>query len=143
MNKIVESVVEEAALDWFRDLGWSVLHGPDIAPGEPAAERDSYSDVILRDRLEAAIDSLNPDLPREAKEEALRKVLLIDSPSLVLNNRTFHKMLTDRIPVEFQGEPSPRPSPNGRGSDDVEGGIAYDSIKLIDSIIPGPTTGWW
>ena len=53
MNNIVESVVEEAALDWFRDLGWSVLHGPDIAPGEPLAERDSYSDVILRDRLEA------------------------------------------------------------------------------------------
>jgi len=48
---VAESVVEESALAWFEELGWSVLHGPDIAPGEPLAERESYSDVILRDRL--------------------------------------------------------------------------------------------
>jgi len=80
MKRITESHVEEAALDWFEELGWSVLHGPDIAPGEPAAERDSYADIILRDRLESAIDSLNPDLRTAPKEEALRKVLHIDSP---------------------------------------------------------------
>jgi len=34
-----ESVVEEAALDWFEGLGYTVLHGPDIAAGGPAAER--------------------------------------------------------------------------------------------------------
>ncbi len=101
MANIAESHVEEAALAWLENLGYEVKSGPDIAPGEPLAERDSYSDVILRDRLEAAIDSLNPDLPREAKEEALRKVLLLDSPSLVLNNRTFHRMLTDGVEVEI------------------------------------------
>jgi type I restriction enzyme R subunit len=51
MAKIAESVVEESTLAWFEELGWSVLHGPDITPGEPAAERESYSDVILRDLL--------------------------------------------------------------------------------------------
>jgi len=69
MAALTESTVEESALAWFDELGWSVLHGPDIAAGEPLAERESYSDVILRDRLGIAIDSLNPDLPREAKEE--------------------------------------------------------------------------
>ncbi len=132
MTVVTESAIEEAALDWFEELGWSVLHGPDIAPDEPASERESYSDVILRDRLESAIDSLHPDLPSAAKEEALRKVLHIDSPSLILRNRTFHKMLTDGIPVEYRREPSPRPSPIGRGSTDDDGGIAYDAIRLID-----------
>jgi len=132
MQRVTESHVEETALEWFEELNWSVLHGPDIALDEPAAERDSYSDVILRSRLEFAIDSLNPTLPAEAKEEALRKFLHVDSPSLILRNRAFHKMLTDGIPIEYRREPSPRPSLNGRGSDDVEGGIAYDSVKLID-----------
>jgi type I restriction enzyme R subunit len=131
-TRICESHVEEAALNWFEELNWSVLHGPDIAPDELLSERESYSDVILRDRLENAIDSLNPTLPAEAKEEALRKFLHVDSPSLVLRNRTFHKMLTDGIPIEYRREPSPQPSPTGRGSTDSGSGITYDAIRLID-----------
>ena len=34
-----ESVVEDAALAWLEGLGYAVLHGLDIAAGEPAAER--------------------------------------------------------------------------------------------------------
>lgn len=34
----VESTVECAALDWLESLGWTVKHGPEIAPGEPDAE---------------------------------------------------------------------------------------------------------
>jgi len=116
VTRVFESDVERAALDWFEELDWTVLHGPDIAPGESAAERDFYSDVILRDRLEGAIDSLNPDLPQEAKEEALRKVLHIDSPSLILRNRTFHKMLTDGVTVEITDE----------------GRVRGEQVKLID-----------
>lgn len=41
-NHFTESVVEDATLDWFGELGYSVVHGPDIAPGEPGAERESY-----------------------------------------------------------------------------------------------------
>lgn len=81
MRRITESHVEEAALEWFEALKWTVLHGPDITFDGSMPERESYSDVILPGRLEAAIDSLNPDLPTAAKEEALRKVLHIDSPS--------------------------------------------------------------
>ena len=31
-----ESVVEDAALAWLEGLGYAVLHGPEIAAGEPA-----------------------------------------------------------------------------------------------------------
>ena len=37
-----ESIVEEATLNWFDALGYTILHGPDIAPGEPDAERANY-----------------------------------------------------------------------------------------------------
>ena len=35
-----ESIVEDAALEWFGQLGYAVGHGPQMAPGEPAAERN-------------------------------------------------------------------------------------------------------
>ncbi len=55
-----ESIVEEAALEWFGELGYAVRHGPHLAPGEPAAERDSFSEVVLAGRLREAIRRLNP-----------------------------------------------------------------------------------
>jgi type I restriction enzyme R subunit len=112
-----ESIVEEAALEWFGELGYAVGHGPQLAPGEPAAERDSFSEVVLVGRLREAIRRLNPAIPEEAREEALRKVLRVGTPSLTQTNRAFHKMLRDGVPVEY-----PRP----------DGSIAGDHVRLID-----------
>ena len=117
MNQINESVVEEAALEWFGELGYSVGHGPEMAPGEPAAERDSFADVVLVGRLCAAIRRLNPAIPEEAREEALRKVLRVGTPSLTQTNRAFHRMLREGVPVEYS-----RP----------DGSIAGDHARLID-----------
>ena len=72
-----ESIVEDAALTWFGELGYAIGHGPHLAPGEPAAERDSFGDVVLVGRLREAIRRLNPAIPEEAREEALRKVLRV------------------------------------------------------------------
>ena len=55
-----ESIVEDAALEWFGELGYAVGHGPHLAPGEPAAERDSFGEVVLVGRLREAIRRLNP-----------------------------------------------------------------------------------
>ena len=63
MNTLNESVVEDAALSWYRELGYAVAHGPALAPGEPAAERESFGDVILIGRLRDAIRRLNPAIP--------------------------------------------------------------------------------
>lgn len=50
MSKFTESDVEEAALYYFEQLGYTVLGGSDIAPDESGAERTSYIDVVLVDR---------------------------------------------------------------------------------------------
>lgn len=62
-----ESIVEDAALEWFAELGYAVGHEPHRAPGEPAMERDSFSEVVLVGRLREAIRMLNPALPEEAR----------------------------------------------------------------------------
>ncbi len=61
-----ESVVEDAALTWFGDLGYALGHGPHLAPGESAAERNSFGEVVLVRRLREAIRRLNPAIPEEA-----------------------------------------------------------------------------
>jgi type I restriction enzyme R subunit len=112
-----ESIVEEAALSWFEALGYAVRSGPRIAPGEPEAERTSFSEVLLLDRLRDAIARLNPAIPADAREDALRKLRNLGAASLVQLNRTFHQMLRDGVPVEY---------PRGDGS------IAGDHVRLVD-----------
>jgi len=104
MTAFTESVVEEAALAWFEGLGYAVLHGPDIAIGEPAAERSdpNYRDVVLEGRLRQALGHLNPELPAEALEDAYRKLTRTDAPSLVERNRAVHRMLVDGVTVEYR-----------------------------------------
>src|SRR5262249_49145414 len=119
--RFCESTVEEAVLGWFEDLGYSVLHGPDIAPGEPNAERASYCDVVLLDRLRVALARINPTIAADALEEAMRKVLRTESPSLVENSRRFHRMLVEGIDVEYR-----RP----------DGSIAGDKVWLVDFARP-------
>ena len=99
-----ESVVEDAALAWLEALGYGVLHGPDIAAGEPAAERSdpNYRDVVLERRLRQALVRLNPDHPPEALEDAYRKLTRVDAPSLVERNRAVHRMLVDGVNVEYR-----------------------------------------
>ena len=100
--KFTESVVEEAALAWLESLGYAILNGPEIAPGEPFAERDDYGQVVLESRLRQALQRLNPQAPPDALDEAFRRVTRPDSPSLVANNHAVHGYLVDGVPVEYQ-----------------------------------------
>jgi type I restriction enzyme R subunit len=117
MQSLNESIVEDAALTWFGELGYAIADGPHLAPVEPAAERDSFGDVLLVGRLRDAILRLNPTIPPEAREDALRKVIRIGTPSLTQTNRNFHAMLRDGVPVEYQ-----RP----------DGSIAGNHAQLVD-----------
>jgi len=64
--KVKEPLVEDAALTWFDELGYAVAHRPQLAPGEPSAERDSFGEVVLVGRLREAIRRLNPVMPNPA-----------------------------------------------------------------------------
>ncbi len=112
-----ESTVEDAALGWLGELGYAIGHGPHLAPGEPAAERDSFGDVVLVGRLRTAIARLNPAVPEEGREEALRKLLRPETSSLTGINRRFHHALRNGVEVEYR-----RP----------DGSIAGGPVRLVD-----------
>ena len=114
---ITESEVEEVALEILSDLGYSTLHGPDITPDGRTPERNAYSDVILVERLRDAIDRFNPDIPAEARGEALKKVLRTESPDLTINNHNFHKMVVDCVDIEYRRD---------------DGSIAWGKVWLLD-----------
>ena len=100
-----EADVENTALDWLRGLGWQVKYGPDLAFGMPDAERSDpgYRDVILEGRLRDALARLNPALPAEALEDAQRRLLRLDAPSLIERNHAMHRLLVDGVTVEYRG----------------------------------------
>ncbi len=123
-HRITESDVEDAALGWFEELGYAVLHGPDIGPEEPVAEREAWDQVVLVGRLRGAVARLNPDIPEGAREDAVRRVLRTETPHLVENNRRFHLMLVNGVEVEYAAE--------GRTKADVVRLIDFDKPEKND-----------
>lgn len=117
MTKFNEEEVERATLGYFRELGFDHKFGPDIAPDSPAPERKEWGEVVLIDRLLRAIARLNPTIPPEAHEDALRKTLRTESPSLIQNNRRFHGLLTDGVTVEYRTR---------------DGRVAGDLARIVD-----------
>ena len=97
MSNIYESDVEKFVIELLQEQGYRYLSAE-----EQAQERGTFSDVVLRDRLKDAIDNINPDIPADVREQALREVLNLSSQSLIENNEAFHKMLTDSVRVEYQ-----------------------------------------
>ena len=104
LSGITEFDVEEAALDWLRDLGWRVTYGPNIAPDTLGAERADYGEVILSGRLRDALDRLNPDLPAATLGDAFTKLTRPEGPTLETRNRAFHRMVVDGVTVEYRGD---------------------------------------
>ncbi|MGF6599676.1 type I restriction enzyme R subunit [Paraburkholderia sp. GAS448] len=113
---MTEDQLEQEALDWLTEAGYTQLYGPDIASDGDSPERSDYRQVLLTDRLRNAINRLNPGIPQSAREDALRQVLNLDTPVLLSANRIFHNLLVNGVPVEY-----PKDGEN-RG----------DFVKLID-----------
>src|SRR5271166_1033439 len=99
---IAESHVEEAALAWLSELGYSTVNGLEISPDGWKPERANYGDVLLIDRLRAAIARLNPNLAPDTRADVLAKVTQSETPSLVGENRRFHRYLIEGVPVEVR-----------------------------------------
>ncbi|MGE4071129.1 MAG: type I restriction endonuclease subunit R [Lysobacterales bacterium] len=112
-----ERELELATQGWFQSLGYQLAFGPTLAPDQPGAERDSFAQTLLPGRLRNAIARLNPKIPADAREEALRKVQLVALPSLIQTNRAFHGYLRNGVPVEYARR---------------DGSIAGDLVRLID-----------
>ncbi len=104
MSRLTESTIEEFAINLFERLGYRHLHGPDIAPDSESPERRDYAEVLLAGRLDAALRRINPRLPSDLLQTALKDVQRIHSPELLANNETLHRLLTEGVPVSTHKE---------------------------------------
>ena len=112
-----ESTVEAVALEWLASLGWTVLHSPDISPDTPNAARADYGEVVLHGRLRSALARLNPDLPDDALDDALRRLTRPTGATLEARNRDFHRMLVAGVTVEYA---------------DADGRVRGGQVRVLD-----------
>lgn len=117
---MTEDQLEQEALAWLQDVGYTHLYGPDIAHDGIRPERADYRQVQLAFRLREAIHKHNPDIPVAAREDALKQVLDLGIPSLLSANRQFHKLLVGGVPVQYQ----------------KDGETRGDFVRLIDWVHP-------
>lgn len=113
---INEDQLEQLCLDWFRAGGYTYAYGPDIAHDGDMPERSDYLQVVLTGRLLTALQKINPHIPLTILEETAQAVTKPESPVLIHNNRTFHKLLLEGVPVEY------------RDGDEIKS----DHVQLID-----------
>lgn len=116
MTKITENHIETFAIEILERLGYEYIYAPEIAPDSENPQRESFQQVLLVSSLEKAIKRINPTLPIEVLNEAIKEIERIVSPELTTNNETFHRLLTEGIPV----------------TKTVEGNERGDRVWLID-----------
>lgn len=97
-----ETQLENLCLDWFAENGWEVVHGVDIAPDSSNPLRKDYKQILIEADLLTAFERLNPHLPVSCFEQVLQKLSKPESLDLVTNNRAFHRMLLEGVPVSYK-----------------------------------------
>lgn len=117
---MTEDQLEQEALSWLGEAGYTHLYGPDIALDGSNPERANYQQVVLIERLRNAANRLNPSIPAVAREDAIQQVLDLGIPVLLTANRRFHQLLVTGVPVHYQ----------------KDGETRGDFVRLIDWASP-------
>lgn len=96
---MTENEIEQLSIDLLKQQGFTYLNGTDIAPDSGTSERQTFEEVILKERLDNAVRRINSTIPIDAQQDAVKQVMRIASPDVLSNNETFHRLLTEGIPV--------------------------------------------
>lgn len=97
-----EDTLEQASLEILQSLGYDYIHGKKLSPSAEFPERESYRDVLLKERVRNALFSINKGFPHDALEQAFRQIIAFNSPSLEENNKYFHNLMVNGIDVSFK-----------------------------------------
>ena len=94
-----EALVEESVAAQYAAAGVVVRRGADI---DDAGERADLIRVLLEGRLAAALHRLNPQVPHDEVEQVVRTLSRPPHPTLIQNNRWFHRQLVDGVEVTYR-----------------------------------------
>ena len=108
MTKITENTIENFCIELLEKQGYEYIYAPDIAPDSDKPLRSDFDDVLLSSRLSDVVDRINPSIPLEARQEAIKEISRIHSPELLSNNERFHRLLTEGVKVSYQKEGNQR-----------------------------------
>lgn len=98
MTKITENHIEQFAIELLKKQGYKHIDTP----------QRNNEEVLLKNTLQAAIVRLNPAIPIDARDEAFKQILRIDSPDLFANNEAFHRFLTEGVAVSYSHDGNDR-----------------------------------
>jgi type I restriction enzyme, R subunit len=90
-----EQLVEDAAVDHFLAAGVPMLRGVDI-------EEASGPAALLGGKARTALQKLNGHIPPITIESVVATLARPPHSTLIENNRWFHGLLTDGVPVEYK-----------------------------------------
>jgi type I restriction enzyme, R subunit len=101
-----DTLAQETTANYLRDhLGWDSVYAynTETLGKEGALGRSSETEVVLTRYLGEALMKLNPRLPADAYQAAVRKITQATvSQSLLLTNRERYEMLRDGVVVEYR-----------------------------------------
>ena len=101
MAFINEEDLEDISIEWFKDIGYSFVHGPNLAPDGPSPEREDFRQTILTERLYSALKKLNPGVPAATIESSVLQLTNPNIPGLLSSNRQFHQWITTGLPISY------------------------------------------
>lgn len=103
-NFLLESDIENLALDTLKKVGYTIYKSPSSSLPSPeidAMRQNDHATALLIDKVEQALRKLNPGYSEEIYHEALRQLIrLSDNPDMMINNHYFHKLLIEGIRVK-------------------------------------------
>ncbi len=96
-----EDKIEKFVLETLSEIGWQVLHGPDIGP-EGSRERE-YIQPVLDRRLVEAVRRINPEFSEDDWDKVRTLVTRSTAPTMYEDNKIFHELLVNGLDVEYRG----------------------------------------
>ena len=93
------NLVELPAIEQLKSLGWTYLAGEELSP-ETSAERNSFKDVILEQRLTQSIKRINDWISEENLRKVVRDLTRLHTSSLIEANQKVWETLVEYISVD-------------------------------------------
>jgi len=131
-DKITESEIELYAIEFLEDLDYEYIYAPTIAPSGENPMRESYGDVILKEKLQNSLTAINPTLDYELIEYAVKQIQRLQTTELLTDNENFHKMLIEGITIEEEKD--------GATRGEVVKLIDFDDISSNDFVVSNQFT---
>lgn len=108
MSRITESAIEQLTIEKLEALGYQYLYGPAIAIDGDAPERQNYQQVLLPERVKAAIRRINPAATPTVIEQVYNTIARAGTPDLVVSNETIHQLLTNGVEITYNSKDGER-----------------------------------